>query len=150
MANDQGISARGCSNQALNIDVSSNLTKKQQYTIEQIQLARSGKSVNRYFSPNSTDLLAKIPISIGTTGRALSVNFTPPSPEITKRIYFGPVKLIKFNIIYALKDTFVKSMFKKPQIINFFSDYYLFKILLKNRAEGVNKKEGSKKGDKSA
>ena len=35
VANDQGSSARGCSNQALNIDVSSNLTKKQQYTLKQ-------------------------------------------------------------------------------------------------------------------
>ena len=86
-------SARGCSNQALNIDVSSNLTKKQQYTIEQIQLARSGKSVNRYFSPNSTDLLAKIPISIGTTGRALSVNFTPTVTRNNKTNIFWTCKI---------------------------------------------------------
>ena len=35
-------SSYSLSESALNIDLSSNLTKKQQYTVEQIQLARTG------------------------------------------------------------------------------------------------------------
>ena len=57
---------RGCAESDLNRDISSNLTQKQKYTVEQIQLARKSKSGNRYTSPNSTDLLARIPIPKNT------------------------------------------------------------------------------------
>ena len=54
--------------------------------------------MNRYFSPNSTDLLAKIPIYFDQNGKPLSIAYTPFQNELTKRIYFGPVKLTKFKI----------------------------------------------------
>ena len=91
-------SDRGCAENALNIDRPENLTQKQLYTVEQIQLARSGRGINRYFSPNSTDLFAKIPVYFNENNKPLSVAYTPAQNEVTRRIYFGPVKLTKFKI----------------------------------------------------
>lgn len=102
---------RGCAENDLNNDLISNLTKKQQYTVEQLTLANSsggsvilddGTSlstiVNRYSSPNSSDLLARIPIPIKRQEYNTSIVFRNSEPEYTKRIYFGPVKLRKFKI----------------------------------------------------
>ena len=102
---------RGCAENDLNNDLISNLTKKQQYTVEQLTLANtSGGSVilddgttlstvvNRYNSPNSSDLLARIPIPIKRQEYNTSIVFRNRHPEYTKRIYFGPVKLRKFKI----------------------------------------------------
>ena len=102
---------RGCAVNDLNIDLSSNLTKKQQYTVEQITLANtSGRTVelangqtistvvNRYSSPNSSDLLARIPIDRGRLDLDNTIIYRNRDPEYTKRIYFGPVKLRKFKI----------------------------------------------------
>lgn len=91
-------SDRGCAESALNIDRPENLTQKQLYTVEQIQLARSGRGINRYYSPNSTDLFAKIPVYFSENNKPLSVAYTPAQNEVTKRVYFGPVKLTKFKI----------------------------------------------------
>ena len=60
---DVGNNKRGCSTDDLNLDLSSNLTQAQIYTAEQLKLARQQNNVNRYTSPNSTDLLARIPIN---------------------------------------------------------------------------------------
>ena len=98
VAKDTGASGRGCFEGALNIDVSSNLTKKQQYTVQQIQLARSGKGVNRYFSPNTTDLLARIPINRVVGNYNQIITYRNTDMEFTKRLYFGPVKLSKFKV----------------------------------------------------
>ena len=102
---------RGCAENDLNNDLISNLTKKQQYTVEQLTLANtSGGSVllddgtslstvvNRYNSPNSSDLLARIPIPIKRQEYNTSIVFRNRHPEYTKRVYFGPVKLRKFKI----------------------------------------------------
>ena len=102
---------RGCAENDLNIDLSSNLTKKQQYTVEQITIANSsGRTIelasgqtistviNRYTSPNSSDLLAKIPIDRGRLDLDNTIIYRNNDPEYTKRIYFGPVKLRKFKI----------------------------------------------------
>ena len=102
---------RGCAENDLNIDLISNLTKKQQYTVEQLTLANTSNStvtldnnttlstvVNRYSSPNSSDLLARIPISTSRQQYNTSIVFRNRHPEYTKRIYFGPVKLRKFKI----------------------------------------------------
>jgi hypothetical protein len=92
-------SERGCAEADLNRDISSNLTQKQKYTVEQIQLARKSKSGNRYTSPNSTDLLARIPIP-SNKGDLWFKTFTfrNNQPEYNQRVYFGPVKLSKFRI----------------------------------------------------
>lgn len=91
---------RGCAENDLNRDLSSNLTKKQQYTVEQIQLARKSKSGNRYTSPNSTDLLARIPIPRIPNSEWFSSTITYQNlhPEYNQREYFGPVKLSKFRV----------------------------------------------------
>ena len=89
---------RRCSENALNIDLRSNLTKNQQYTVEQIQLARSSKSVDRYYSPNSTDLLARIPISRTPGDYSQVIIHKNDQPEHSKRIYFGPIKLSKCTV----------------------------------------------------
>lgn len=91
-------SGRGCAENALNVDRPENLTQKQLYTVEQIQLARSGRGINRYYSPNSTDLLAKIPVYFNENNKPLSVAYTPSQNQVTQRVYFGPVKLTKFKI----------------------------------------------------
>ena len=91
-------SVRGCAESALNIDRPENLTRKQLYTVEQLKLARSGRGINRYYSPNSTDLFAKIPIYFSENNKPLSVAYTPSQNQVTQRIYFGPVKLTKFKI----------------------------------------------------
>ena len=54
--------------------------------------------VNRYRSPNSSDLLARIPISVNRQQNNTSIVFRNINPEYTKRVYFGPVKLRKFKI----------------------------------------------------
>ena len=89
---------RRCSENALNIDLRSNLTKNQQYTVEQIQLARFSKGVNRYYSPNSTDLLARIPISRTPGDYSQVIIHKNDQPEHSKRIYFGPIKLSKCTV----------------------------------------------------
>ena len=57
------------------------------------------KSGNRYTSPNSTDLLARIPIPKNTgTSWFGTFNYINRHPEYNERIYFGPVKLSKFKV----------------------------------------------------
>ena len=97
VAQDQGSAARGCFEGALNVDVSSNLTKKQQYTVKEIQAAQKAPSVNRYTSPNTSDLLARIPISQPRNNGQI-ILYKNDNPDFTKRLYFGPVKLSKFKV----------------------------------------------------
>lgn len=89
---------RGCSNTDLNKDLLSNLTKKQLYTYEQIQLANSAKGVFRYVAPSPSDLLARIPINRDPQNWESNIFFENDNPEYNKRIYFGPVKIRKFNV----------------------------------------------------
>ena len=89
---------RGCSTDDLNLDLSSNLTQAQQYTAEQIKLARQQNNVNRYTSPNSTDLLARIPINRTPGDWTTNITYTNFNPDNMKRRYFGPVKLRKFKV----------------------------------------------------
>ena len=97
VAQDQGSAARGCFEGALNTDVSNNLTKKQQYTVSQIQLANKASAVDRYSSPNATDLLARIPINQPRNNGQI-ILYKNDNPTFTKRLYFGPVKLSKFKV----------------------------------------------------
>ena len=106
---------RGCAENDLNIDLVSNLTKKQQYTVEQLTLANNTGTVdfldtntyqkskistivNRYTSPNSSDLLARIPISKGRQDYRNAIVYKNKHPQYNKRVYFGPVKLRKFKV----------------------------------------------------
>ena len=89
---------RGCSNTDLNKDLLSNLTQAQVYTYEQLQLANSSKGVYRYVAPSPSDLLARIPINRDPQNWESNIFYRNETPEFNKRIYFGPVKISKFNV----------------------------------------------------
>tara|TARA_Y100000813_G_scaffold117151_1_gene83974 strand:- start:3453 stop:5066 length:1614 start_codon:yes stop_codon:yes gene_type:complete len=89
---------RGCSNTALNKDLVTNLTQAQVYTYEQIQLANSSKGVIRYNAPSPSDLLVRIPINRDPQNWSSNIFYKNDNPEYNKRIYFGPVKIRKFNV----------------------------------------------------
>jgi hypothetical protein len=88
----------GCRARPVNRDLSSNLTAKQLYTVEQLKLAMSGKAADRYTSPASTDVLNRIAIPNGPISNFGTFIFNNPRPELTKRIYFGPVNLSAFRV----------------------------------------------------
>jgi hypothetical protein len=81
-----------------NVDLSSNLTKKQKYTVDQIKLAMRGNIVDRYNSPNTTDILARISIMRDTTKPFGSLIFMNNLVGKFTRQYFGPVNLKKFAV----------------------------------------------------
>lgn len=89
---------QGCRARPANRDLSSNLTAKQLYTVEQLKLAMSGKAADRYTSPASTDVLNRIAIPNGPISNFGTFIFNNPRPELTKRIYFGPVNLSAFRV----------------------------------------------------
>ena len=89
---------RACSTNDLNVDLSSNLTRAQLYTANQISMARKQVPVNRFNSPNSTDLLARFSIDRNPLDWNATILYGNPDKELTKRKYFGPVKLSKFKI----------------------------------------------------
>ncbi len=89
---------QGCRARPVNRDLSSNLTAKQLYTVEQLKLAMSGKAADRYTSPASTDVLNRIAIPNGPISNFGTFIFNNPRPDLTKRIYFGPVNLSAFRV----------------------------------------------------
>ena len=92
-------SSRGCAENDINIDLISNLTQRQQYSISQmIQANTASNRKPRYSSPNSTDILLRIPITSPPNNSNQVISFKNENPEETKRVYFGPVKLRKFNV----------------------------------------------------
>lgn len=93
------IQETGCTNIINNVDSVENLTKAQKYTIEQIKLAMSGVNVDRYDSPNSSDILSRIQIPFTTKYNEDLKYFTYKNENSDdKRIYFGPVTLRSFRI----------------------------------------------------
>ena len=92
-------SARGCAENDINIDLISNLTQRQRYSVAQmIQANTTSNRKPRYSSPNSTDILLRIPIDTPPNNPNKTLIIKNDNPEQTKRIYFGPVKLRKFNV----------------------------------------------------
>ena len=92
-------SARGCAENDINSDLISNLTERQKYSVEQmIQANTTSNRKPRYSSPNSTDILLRIPINSPPNNPNQIISFKNDKPEETKRVYFGPVKLRKFNV----------------------------------------------------
>ena len=81
-----------------NMDLSSNLTQKQLYTVDQIRLAMEGKPADRYDSPNSTDIIARIPISRDFNSSFQNIVYNNNNDDADIRTYFGPVNLSKFRI----------------------------------------------------
>ena len=80
-----------------------NLTKAQQYTANSIIAAQHSKALDRYFSPNNPNILAKIPVS-------QAINYNSSAPLFgnlsidhstifnNKRTYFGPVTIKRLNV----------------------------------------------------
>ena len=92
-------SDRGCAENDINIDLISNLTVKQKYSIAQmIQANTVSNRKPRYSSPNSTDILLRIPINSPPNNSNQIISLKNENPDETKRVYFGPVKLRKFNV----------------------------------------------------
>ena len=89
---------KSCQPIPLNVDLSSNLTKKQKYTVDQIKLAMRGEIVDRYNSPNTTDILARIPITRNINNPFGSIVFLNNFRDKFTRQYFGPVNLKKFTV----------------------------------------------------
>ena len=86
--------SNSCGKKYVNKDLSSNLTSKQRYTIDQIRLAMTGKRSERYSSPNSADILTKINVQLGRSHTQVQeVNL-----EYKKRFYFGPINLKKLHV----------------------------------------------------
>ncbi len=95
---DFNLFAKGCSSKAINYDLSRNLTQKQLYTVDQLKLAMTGKPADRYTSPNSTDILHKVPVNRPINDFYGTMRYSNPEPDLTKRFYFGPVNLSSFRI----------------------------------------------------
>ncbi len=95
---DYNAFAQSCSSAPVNYDLSRNLTQKQLYSVDQIKLAMTGKPADRYNSPNSTDILHKIPFVRNILHPFSNFSYINAEPELTKRIYFGPVNLSSFRI----------------------------------------------------
>lgn len=95
---DFNLFVQACSAAPVNYDLSRNLTQKQLYTVDQIKLAMTGKPADRYSSPNSTDILHKVPLIRSIQEPYSNISYINPHPELSKRIYFGPVNLSSFRI----------------------------------------------------
>ena len=60
--------------------------------------ANSSERKTRYTSPNSSDILIRIPVNNPPNNTNKIISFKNEKSEETKRVYFGPVTLRKFNI----------------------------------------------------
>ena len=96
---DVGGGERGCAINSLNNDLSSNLTKAQQYTVAEIENGNSKWQVQDIFnSPNSPDVLSLFPVVRNPLDNDSSIIYKNPDKLLQQRKYFGPVKLVKFGI----------------------------------------------------
>jgi hypothetical protein len=93
---DENNNERGCATNDLNVDLRSNLTQQQVYSINQLKQAQSESSADRYGSPEPTDLLYTIN-NLGRVNWGDTLSYENSEGE-NKREYFGPVKLTKFKI----------------------------------------------------
>jgi len=93
---DENNNERGCGTADLNVDLRSNLTKQQVYSINQLKQAQSESSADRYGSPEPTDLLYTIN-NLGKESWGKSLDYINKQGD-NRREYFGPVKLTKFKV----------------------------------------------------
>ena len=89
---------RGCSVNSLNTDLSSNLTKAQQYTVAEIENGNQREVQDIFNSPNSPDVLSLFPVARNPLDNDSSIIYKNPDKLLQQRKYFGPVKLVKFGI----------------------------------------------------
>lgn len=93
---DEDNDERGCGTADLNTDLRSNLTQKQEFSVNQLLQAQGESSADRYGSPEPTDLLYTIN-DLDRVDWNTTLSYTNTEGE-NKRRYFGPVKLTKFKI----------------------------------------------------
>ena len=93
---DENNNERGCATNDLNVDLKSNLTQQQVYSVNQLLQAQNQSGTDRYGSPEPTDLLFTIN-DLFTTNFGSILSYTNSQGD-NKREYFGPVKLTKFKI----------------------------------------------------
>ena len=92
-------SDRGCAVNDINNDSITNLTKKQKYSVQQmIQANSTSNRKPRYTSPNTSDILLRIPVTRAPTDPNQIIAYRNENLEQTKRVYFGPIKLTKLNV----------------------------------------------------
>ena len=93
---DENNNERGCATNDLNVDLKSNLTQQQVYSVNQLLQAQNQSGTDRYGSPEPTDLLFTVN-DLFTTNFGGILSYTNSQGD-NKREYFGPVKLTKFKI----------------------------------------------------
>ena len=93
---DEDNNERGCGTADLNTDLRSNLTQKQEFSVNQLLQAQGESSADRYGSPEPTDLLYTIN-DLDRVDWNTTLSYTNAEGENQRR-YFGPVKLTKFKI----------------------------------------------------
>ena len=113
-----------CGSTPINRDLSSNLTQKQLFTVEQIKLAMKSENIDTYKAPASSDVLARITVPTDRNNRYGQKIFENNNLEYTKRSYFGPVSLNKFRI-QLLND--------KGYIVNLNNMDWSFSLLVKQQ-----------------
>ena len=80
-------SSRGCAENDINVDLISNLTQRQQYSISQmIQANTASNRKPRYSSPNSTDILLRIPINSAPSNANQVISFKNLTVELCKKL----------------------------------------------------------------
>ena len=93
---DEDNNERGCGTADLNTDLRSNLTQKQEFSVNQLLQAQGESSADRYGAPEPTDLLYTIN-DLDRVDWNTTLSYTNTEGENQRR-YFGPVKLTKFKI----------------------------------------------------
>jgi hypothetical protein len=113
-----------CDPKPINKDDPKSLTKKQQFTVEQIKLAMTSEDINTYKAPASSDVLARISIPDEKDNPYGKKIFLNSNFDYTKRAYFGPVTISKFRI-QLLND--------RGYIVNLNNMDWSFSLLVKQR-----------------
>ena len=63
-----------------------------------IQANSTSNRKPRYTSPNTSDILLRIPVTRAPTDPNQIIAYRNENLEQTKRVYFGPIKLTKLNV----------------------------------------------------
>ena len=119
---------RACSTNASNIDLRSNLTQAQQYSVDQIQFFNNtnknfgGETLLRTKSPSTPDLIARFPVDRNPLDWSSSILYKNTNKQQPERKYFGPVKLVKFG---------VKLLNDKGFEVNLHDEDWSFSIIVK-------------------
>ena len=117
-----------CSTNASNIDLRSNLTQAQQYSVDQIQFFNNtnknfgGETLLRTKSPSTPDLIARFPVDRNPLDWSSSILYKNTNKQQPERKYFGPVKLVKFG---------VKLLNDKGFEVNLHDEDWSFSIIVK-------------------